>query len=301
MRHFLEIDDLSRDEFTAICSLGRLPKTEVEPTYAGRGVACVFEKPSVRTRNSTEMAVVQLGGHPIYITNAEVGIDTRESAEDVARTLSQYHSVICARVFDHGVLERMAALDVAPVVNLLSDQSHPLQAIADVLTIEAEYGSLDGRIVTYVGDANNVARSLALAVGFAGGTTRIAAPAGHQFSAVDVDRLATAEVPVEYFDRPSVAIAGSDVVYTDTWVSMGQEDERDERLRHFEGFMVDDALMSAAPKAIFMHCLPAHRGEEVSSSVMDGSQSRIWPQAANRLNAIRGVLAWLEQQGSLRS
>ncbi|MEZ5226438.1 MAG: ornithine carbamoyltransferase [Acidimicrobiales bacterium] len=283
-----------------MCALGQLPAAEVEPTYRGRGVACVFEKPSARTRNSTEMAVVQLGGHPIYITDAEVGIDKRESAEDVARTLSQYHSVICARVFDHGVLERMAALDVAPIVNLLSDQAHPLQAIADVLTIQAELGTVEGKVVTYVGDANNVARSLALAVGFAGGTTRIAAPPGHQFAAVDVDRLAAAGVPVEYFDRPADAVPGSDVVYTDTWVSMGQEAERDERLRHFEGFMVDDALMSASPDAIFMHCLPAHRGEEVASSVMEGPQSRIWPQAANRLNSIRGVLAWLEREGSLR-
>lgn len=300
MRHFLEVDDLTRAEFAEILRLGRLAKADVEPTYQTLGVACVFEKPSARTRNSTEMAVVQLGGHPIYITNAEVGIDTRESAEDVARTLSQYHAVICARVFDHGVLERMAALDVAPIVNLLSDQSHPLQAIADVLTIEAELGSVEGKVVTYVGDANNVARSLALAVGFGGGTTRIAAPPGHQFSAVDVDRLATAGVAVEYFDRASDAVPGSDVVYTDTWVSMGQEDERDERLRHFEGFMVDDSMMNSAPGAIFMHCLPAHRGEEVASSVMDGPTSRIWPQAANRLNAIRAVLAWLGTTHELR-
>ncbi len=301
MRHLLEIDDLSREEFAAILALGRLDKKQVEPTYSSLGVACVFEKPSARTRNSTEMAVVQLGGHPVYITNAEVGIDQRESAEDVARTLSQYHAVICARVFDHGVLERMAAQQVAPVVNLLSNQSHPLQAIADVLTIDHELGSVVGKVVTYVGDANNVARSLALAVGFAGGTTRIAAPPGHQFTPVDVDRLALANVPVEYFDRPADAITGSDVVYTDTWVSMGQEAERDERLRDFEGFMVDDDLMSAAPAAIFMHCLPAHRGEEVSTEVMDGPQSRIWPQAANRLNAVRAVLAWLELEGSLAS
>ncbi len=155
-------------------------------------------------------------------------------------------------------------------------------------------------MVTYVGDANNVARSLALAVGFAGGTTRVAAPPGHQFAADDVDRLAAAGAPVEYFDRPADAVAGSDVIYTDTWVSMGQEDERAERLRSFEGFMVDEALMQTVPSAIFMHCLPAHRGEEVSAAVMDGEQSRIWPQAKNRLNAIRAVLAWLEQVGSLR-
>lgn len=292
-RHLLEIDDLTRAEFDEVLTLGRLPDAGIEPVLLRRGVACLFAKPSARTRNSTEMAVVQLGGHPVYITDAEVGIDTRESAEDVARTLACYHAAICARVFDHQVLERMASVDMVPVVNLLSDQAHPLQAIADVLTIDAELGGVEGRVIAYVGDANNVARSLALAVGFAGGIMRMASPPGHRFSEVDLDRLTSAGVMVEVFDQAADAVAGSDVVYTDTWISMGQEAERDARLRAFEGFQIDDALMGLAPDAIFMHCLPAHRGEEVSASVLDGAQSRIWPQAANRLNAIRAVLAWL--------
>ncbi len=244
------------------------------------------------------MAVVALGGHPVYITDAEVGIDTRESAEDVARTLACYHSVICARVFDHAVLERMAALDLVPIVNLLSDRAHPLQAIADVLTMIADFGGsdetlpLDGRVVTYVGDANNVARSLALAVGYAGGSTRIASPPGHRFSVADLDRLDRAGIVLEQLDAAADAVPGSDVVYTDTWVSMGQEAERDTRLQDFEGFQVDDRLMALAPGAAFMHCLPAHRGEEVTDGVMDGPRSLIWPQAANRLNSVRAVLAW---------
>jgi ornithine carbamoyltransferase len=293
LRHLLEIDDLSTDEFHEIIELGRTAPAELPRSLDGRGVACVFEKPSARTRNSTEMAVVQLGGHPVYITDAEVGIDTRESAEDVARTLACYHEVICARVFDHGVLERMARLDVVPIVNLLSDRAHPLQAIADVLTIIAEFGTVEDKVVTYVGDANNVARSLALAVGRSGGLTRIASPPGHQFDETDRDRLAAAGAPVEYFDRASDALVGSDVIYTDTWVSMGQESERDARLRAFEGFTVDEAMLRRAPGAIFMHCLPAHRGEEVTSAVMDGPASRIWVQAANRLDSVRAVLAWL--------
>ncbi|MDH5291174.1 MAG: ornithine carbamoyltransferase, partial [Acidimicrobiia bacterium] len=247
------------------------------------------------TRNSTEMAVVQLGGHPVYITNDEVGIDARESAEDVGRTLACYHDTICARVHDHGVLDRMAALDLVPVVNLLSDSGHPLQAIADVITIRGELGSVKGRAVAYVGDANNVARSLALAVGFLGGEMRIASPPGYGFSATDADRLAAAGVPLVVAERPEDAVRGADVVYTDTWTSMGQESERTERLQAFEGFSVDDRLMGQAAGAIFLHCLPAHRGEEVAASVIDGSRSRVWAQAANRLASIRAVLAWLHE------
>lgn len=295
-RHLLEIDDLTPEELEGIVALAkRNPETlDLVLTDHGRseGVACYFAKPSARTRNSTEMAAVQLGGHPVYITDVEVGIDKRESAEDVVRTLACYHRVLCARVFDHEVLERMAAVDVMPVINLLSDQAHPLQAIADVLTIEAEFGAVAGRTIAYVGDANNVTRSLALAVGALGGRLVLAAPPEDGFSAADADRLAFAGVEVESVARVG-DISGADVIYTDTWVSMGQEGERDERLRRFEGYQVDDAVMAANPGAIFMHCLPAHRGEEVASSVLDGPRSRIWPQAANRLNAIRAVLAWM--------
>ncbi|MEL7157784.1 MAG: ornithine carbamoyltransferase [Actinomycetota bacterium] len=295
MRHVLEIDDLSPDELAHLCRLATTPLDELGQVLAGQGVACVFTKPSARTRNSTEMAVVQLGGHPVYITGDEIGIDTRETAEDIARTLACYHGTICARVHDHGHLERMAAVDVVPVVNLLSDAGHPMQAIADVLTIQAELGSVKDKVVTYVGDGNNVARSLALAVGFLGGEMRIASPPGYELSEVDQDRLAAAGVTVALANRPKEAVEGADVIYTDVWTSMGQEAEAVERRKAFEGFSVDESMMAVAPDhSIFLHCLPAHRGEEVAGAVIDGEQSRVWPQAANRLSAVRAVLAWLQ-------
>ncbi|MFV0525643.1 MAG: ornithine carbamoyltransferase [Acidimicrobiales bacterium] len=297
MRHLLDIDDLTVAELGEVLRLARTPVTDLVPVLAGRGVACVFTKPSARTRNSTEMAVVQLGGHPVYITDVEVGIDTRESAEDVVRTMACYHATLCARVHHHDVLERMAALDVIPVVNLLSDRAHPLQALADVLTIEAELGPVGELTVAYVGDANNVTRSLALAVGRLGGTVRVASPPGYGFDGVDREALVMAGVTVESCDRPGDAVDGADVIYTDTWTSMGQEAERETRLRAFEGFTVDDRLMAVAPKARFMHCLPAHRGEEVTGPVIDGDRSLVWAQAAHRLDAARGVLAWLHHAG----
>ena len=292
MRHVLEIDDLSVAELKQVLELARQPVADVPPALAGQGVACYFAKPSARTRNSTEMAVVQLSGHPVYITAEELGIDRRESAEDVTRTLACYHRAICARVFEHELLERMAALNVIPVVNLLSDGGHPLQAIADVLTIEAERGPVAGQNIIYVGDANNVARSLVLAVGALGGSVTVVAPPDRRFSEVDADRLSAAGAPFTYGDRPE-AVAGADVVYTDTWVSMGQEEDRTQLLRTFEGFRVDEAMMARNPGAAFLHCLPAHRNEEVTDGVLDGGQSRIWPQAANRLPAARAVLQWL--------
>ena len=294
-RHLLEIDDLTPAELREIVDLAKKPHSALEPLLERQGVACYFEKPSARTRNSTEMAVVQLGGHPVYITAAEVGIGTRESLPDVTRTLACYHRVICARVFDHELLEDMAAQDVIPIVNLLSDGAHPLQAIADVLTIEQEYGTVEDKVITYVGDSNNVTRSLALAAGMLGAEIRVASPPGHRFSNLDVDRLATSGVTVTDVDRPADAVAGADVVYTDTWISMGQEDERDDRLKAFEGFSVGDSLMAVAPDAVFMHCLPAHRNEEATDSVLDGARSRIWAEAANRLHAARAVLHWMAE------
>lgn len=293
MRHLLEIDDLSPAELRSIVETAKRPPAELDPVLDRCGVACYFEKPSARTRNSTEMAVVQLGGHPVYITRDEIGIGTRESLEDVARTLACYHRVVCARVFDHELLERMADLAVVPVVNLLSDGAHPLQAIADVITMEQELGPISELTVAYVGDSNNVTRSLALAVGMLGGTVRVSSPPGHRFAEVDRDRLAAAGVEIEEIDRPEEAVKDADAIYTDTWVSMGQEGERSERLKSFEGYTVDAGLMAVNPKAVFLHCLPAHRNEEATDEVLDGPQSRIWVQATNRLHAARAALSWI--------
>ncbi len=294
MRHLLEIDDLDVDELRAI--VGYAGRT-AEPVLAGKGVGLVFEKPSTRTRHSTEMAVVQLGGHPVTVQGSEVGIDTRESAGDIARTLSCYHAAIGARVFEHHKVERLAAAASVPVFNLLSDAAHPLQAIADVLTVAREFGSVEGRTVTYVGDPNNVFRSLALAAGMLGAHIRLAAPASHPVPPLMLDRIAAAGVTVAVSDRPHEAVEGADVVYTDTWISMGQETEAEQRRRDFEGFTVDPALLEAArADAILLHCLPAHRGEEVTATALDGPRSRIWAQAANRMHAARAAVWWLLDQ-----
>jgi ornithine carbamoyltransferase len=241
-----------------------------------------------------EMAVKDLGGHPVTIRAEEVSIDQRESAEDVARTLACYHAAIGARVFDHSVLERMAKVAWVPIVNLLSDDAHPLQALADLLTMADEFGDLNGRTLAYVGDGNNMARSLALAATLAGMEFRIASPPGYVLADHDVDRIAALGTPPQLFDRPEEAVDGVDVVYTDVWTSMGQEAEAADRRVAFEGFMVDDRLLAgASEKAIFLHCLPAHRGEEVSHDVLEGDHSRVWRQAENRMHAARGAVAWI--------
>ncbi len=296
MRHVLDVDDLSVDELKTIVANAQKPIADLGRPLEGLGVACYFAKQSARTRNSTEMAVVQLGGHPVYITDAEVGLGVRESVSDVANTLACYHEIICARVYGHDVLEHWVGLDLVPIVNLLSDGAHPLQAIADVLTIIAEYGTVEGKVVTYVGDANNVTRSLAMAVGMLGGEMRVVSPISQKFSAVDADRIAAAGVEFAWSDRVDELVPGSDVIYNDTWISMGEEGIREQKLREFEGYQITTDLLNLAPKAIFMHCLPAHRNEEVTDEVLDGPQSRIWPQAANRLNSARAVLHFLATQ-----
>jgi ornithine carbamoyltransferase len=297
-RNFLDIDDLSCDELDEVLALASAPAPPA-PVLTGRGAALLFEKPSARTRSSTELAVVALGGHPVYIQGLEVGIDTRESAEDVARTLACYHAVICARVLDHETLVRMAASldggDVpVPVVNLLSDRAHPCQVIADLLTLRQTFGDLGGRTLAYVGDTNNVWRSLALGAAMAGMTFRTAAPDGYGPDPDDLARVARLGGEIEVTTDPAEAVAGADAVYTDVWTSMGQEEEAVLRRKAFSGFTVDDDLMAGAgPDAIALHCLPAHRGEEISASVVDGPRSRVWLQAANRMPAVRGLLSWL--------
>ncbi len=280
VRHFLDVDDLSADELAEVLRLAELP--EPPQVLAGKGVALFFEKPSLRTRDATEMAVVQLGGHPVTHRADEVDIDKREPAADVARVVSGYHALIAARVFDHGTLERLAAAATVPVVNLLSDHAHPCQALADLLTLKQQWGSFDGRTVAYVGDANNVCRSLVKASHMAGLDIRVATPPEYQ--APDIEAT----------HRPEEAVKGADAVYTDVWASMGQEGEAAARHRAFEGFTVDNRLMAEAdPGAAFLHCLPAHRGEEVAAEVVDGPQSVVWRQAHNRMHAARGLFLFL--------
>lgn len=297
-RHLLEIDDLTADEVAEVLRLAA--DHELPQVLAGMGVALIFEKPSARTRHSSEVAVIQLGGHPVTARGDELGIDTRESAEDIARTLSCYHAAIGARVFDHRLLERMAAASSVPVINLLSDSGHPCQAVADLLTLQQQLGSLQGRTIAWVGDFNNVARSLALGSALVGIDMRVACPPGYGPSDEDVDRVAAVTLHGSFavVDKPGEAVDGADAVMTDVWTSMGQEADAEARRRAFEGFTVTQALLeAAAPEAVFMHCLPAHRGEEVDAAVVDGPHSLVWQQAANRMHAMRGVLRFLMEVG----
>ena len=290
MRHLLEINDLTVDELQHVLSLAQ---SDAPPqVLSGKGMALVFEKPSLRTRNSMEMAVAQLGGHPVYIQGDEVGIDTRESVEDVTNTLAGFHAALGARVFSHSVVERMAAVDRVPVVNLLSDAAHPMQALADVLTIIEEFGSVEGRTVAYVGDSNNVTRSLGLAVGMLGGVMRIASPAEYSFSEEDLALLRSTGAEVQTTTDALEAVEGCDVVYSDVFTSMGQEAESAIRLKAFADYQVNGELMKAAGDAVFLHCLPAHRGEEVTDEVVDSPASRVWKLAENRMHAARGYLAF---------
>jgi ornithine carbamoyltransferase len=292
IRHLLEIDDLSSDELGEVLDLAEVAAPD--RVLEGRGVALVFEKPSLRTRNSTEMAVVQLGGHPVSLQAGEVGLGVRETAEDVARTLDRYHAAICARVFEHEKLERMAAIARVPVVNLLSDDAHPLQALADLLTIRQHFGSFDGRTVAYIGDSNNVSRSLAIACARAGMAFRYGCPSGYGPSEVELDHVRGLGGSADVFTKASEAADGADVVYTDVWASMGKEDEAEARRRAFEGFTIDDAVMeAAAPNGVFLHCLPAHRGEEVSHEVLESERSLVWQQAENRMHTARAALWFL--------
>ncbi len=275
MKHLLSIRDLTQADLNAILALSEQAAPRV---LADKGVALYFEKPSARTRNSMEMATVQLGGHPVYLQPAELGIGSRESVEDVANTLACYHAIIAARVFDHRVLEQMAAVDAAPVLNMLSGSDHPLQALADLLTIRQLIGRLEGVKVAFIGEGNNVSRSLAQACALAGAEFMLASPEGYGFKGSTTNA--------------SEAVAGADIVYTDVWVSMGAEGG-EERRAAFEPYRVDDELMGQAAGAWFMHCLPARRGEEVTAGVIDGPRSAVWRQAANRMHTARGAMLWM--------
>ena len=284
MTHLLTVADLGREGLEDILALSELP--DLGLPLAGKGVALVFQKPSARTRNSMEIATIQLGGHPVCIQKDEVGLGTRESAEDVARTLACYHAVIAARVMDHKDLDSMAAASRKPLLNMLSDRAHPLQALADLLTVRQLLGRLEGARIAYVGDGdNNVCRSLAEACSLLGAELRIASPEGYG--------LAGPTENVTQLADPAEAVEGADIVYTDVWVSMGQDSEAADRTKAFEPYRVDETLLERCPKARFLHCLPARRGEEVSAGVIDGPRSAVWLQAENRMHTARGALAWL--------
>jgi ornithine carbamoyltransferase len=296
-RRFLEVDDLDPAGLDRLLDTAEAWKRDpdaVPDVLAGQSVAALFQKPSARTRVSVEVAVATLGGHPIYLREEEVGVDRRESAEDVARTLASMCTLIAARVFEHSLLERMVEAVDVPVVNLLSDAAHPCQALADLLTLRERLGSLEGRRLAYVGDGNNVAASLAFAAALSGVEFVVASPAGYELDLDIVERARNLGGAIELAADPYEAARDADAIYTDVWTSMGQEEEAELRRRAFTGWTVDAALMKAArDDATFLHCLPAHRGEEVTAEVIDGPQSAVWQQAGNRMHAVRALFAEL--------
>ncbi len=296
--HFLDLDSISPAQFWGLLRLAKQLKEERTregrnaPILADKALAMIFLKPSLRTRVSFEMGMQHLGGHALYLSPQEVGLGTRESAADVARVLSGYVEGIMARVFDHQQVRELAQWGSIPVINGLSDFSHPCQALADIFTLWEHFGDLTGRTLAYVGDgANNVATSLLQAAGMVGMEMRIIAPPGYQpdpklIAETDADVTVTADLD---------GVIGADVLYTDVWISMGQEDERATRLAHLPPYQLHQALVAHTRNqgVKILHCLPAHRGEEITDEVADGAASLLFGQAHNRLHAQKALLAHL--------
>jgi ornithine carbamoyltransferase len=300
MRHILVPEDLSAHEIEAIFAISK----DLETKYAagtrdallpGRVLALVFEKPSLRTRVSFEAAMAHLGGSSVFLGEDAGFSSSRESIADFGRVLSEYADAIVCRSKAHDTIQRLAAAASVPVINGLSDYCHPCQALADVYTLKQHVGRVAGLTLAFVGDGNNVARSLAVVCGLLGMRFVLAAPKAYQFD--DSFRkhlrclLPNAEI-VETTD-PVAAVKGAAAVYTDVWASMGQEKERAKRLEDFKAYQVNEALMQHCPEAVFMHCLPARRGEEVTDGVIDGPQSVVVEGAASRMHVQKGLLAWL--------
>jgi ornithine carbamoyltransferase len=302
MKHFISIAGCTFDELSHTLDVAGALKKQYrqtgrnDPLLANKTLAMIFEKPSLRTRVSFSVAMTHLGGTGLLLREEEVGIGKREPAQDVARVLSGMADGIMARTFSHQTVLDLAKWATVPVINALTDYSHPCQAMADLFTIQEKFGDLKGRTVAFIGDGNNVARSLAAACGKFGMRFILAAPAGYELPEADMERIKS-QIPEMDFKNtnvPADAVRNADVIYTDTWISMGQEKEREKRLRDFQGFIIDEKLLAAAPKhAIVMHCLPAYRGLEISAGVMEGPQSVIFPQAENRLHYQKGLLAVL--------
>jgi len=309
VRHFLALADLTPGELRGLIDLAeelRHPGDSSARAHllAGQSLAMGFAKPSLRTRVSFEVAMGHLGGAAIYLSPAEIGLGSREAPKDVARVLSRYVNGIMARVFGHETVAELAANASVPVINGLSDLYHPCQALADLLTIRREMGRLKGIRLAYIGDGNNVAHSLLIGGSMAGMDVVVIHPPGFAPREDVVDRgrrLASSTGGRVATTTDVEAVAGADVVYTDVWASMGQEEQAQDRRRIFAPYRVDAALVArASPGAIVLHCLPAHRGDEITDEVLDGPQSRVFDQAENRMHAQRALLAWLLGGWSLK-
>ena len=300
-RDFLSVDDLTPEELTGLLDESERIKSKPDgaaKALAGLQIALIFEKPSTRTRVSFEAAVSSMGGHPIVLRGDELQLGRGETIEDTGRVLSRYVDAIVVRTFGQDRLERLADSSSVPVVNALSDFEHPCQCLADLLTIRESKGGLDGITLGYIGDGNNVAHSLLFGGAKAGMEVRIAAPEGHDPfpQVVERSKEIASRTGGKVFTTNVVAEAatGADVLYTDVWASMGQEADADAKKAKFERFQINnDVVDMASPEAVVMHCLPAHRGEEISADVIDGPRSIVWDQAENRLHTQKALLAWL--------
>jgi ornithine carbamoyltransferase len=299
-KDFLSMSDYSREELDAILTLCAEQKPlarafRLPQSHPGRVLACIFHKPSLRTRLSFEIAMRQLGGSSLFITDAEIKIGSREAPKDVAKVLSRYVDGIMIRTFDQRLVEDLARYADVPVINGLTDLLHPCQVLGDVFTAVERFGSIEGKKVVFVGDGNNVARSWLEAAAKFGFKFVLAAPAGFQIDDSFVASMRAGQVmDYEWVADPREAVHGADIVYADVWTSMGQEAEKERRLKAFKSYQINDDLMKLANRtAIFMHCLPAHRGEEVTDSVIDGPQSVVYEEAENRLHIQRAIIALL--------
>jgi ornithine carbamoyltransferase len=301
MRHFLDLLDLAPEEVGDLLDRTARIKADFDrgkrdPVLLGRVLGLVFEKPSLRTRASFQAAMAQLGGASVFLTGNEAGLGSRETVPDFARVMSQYVDAVVLRTFSHATVEVFASFASCPVINGLSDYYHPCQALADLFTCKEEFGKLEGRTLAFIGDGNNVARSLAICCAKLSVNFVLAAPEGYGFDKAFLD-LYERDLPKRYFlqnGKPEHAVEHADIIYTDVWTSMGQEAERERRMQVFSGYQVNEALLAQAPAhARFMHCLPAHRGEEVSAGVMDGKRSIVFQQAGNRMHAQKALLLWL--------
>ena len=298
-RDFLRVADWSGDELLAVLDLADRLKDERkryvdEALLPGRSVGLLFEKPSLRTRVSFELAVEQLGGHAVHLTGPEIGLGKRESTRDIAYVLSGYLDAIMIRTFSQAMVEELAEHAAVPVVNGLTDDTHPCQALADAMTIRERLGRFEGVRVAWLGDGNNVCASLMIACSALGAEVVCATPPGYEPGPGALSAACSFGGKVHLTQDPYEAVAGAQAVYTDVWTSMGDEDEREKRRGEFAGFEVDEALLAAAaPGAVVLHCLPAHVGEEISSGVLYGPQSAVWQQAENRLHVQKALLALL--------
>jgi ornithine carbamoyltransferase len=301
-RDFLTLDACSRAELDEILHLSARLKRDLKagqrpPLLAGKSLAMIFEKPSLRTRVTFEVGMTQLGGYAVYLTPTDIRLGERESVADIARNLERWVDCIMARTNAHQTLIELATHARVPVINGLSDLRHPCQVLSDCFTLIERRGRLDGLRVAWMGDGNNVANSWIAAAPRLAFSFAVACPSGYEPDATVVQAARAAGATIDITHDPAEALRGADVIYTDVWTSMGQEAEAAERQRAFRAFQVNAAaLRLAKPDAVVMHCLPAHRGEEITGEVIDGPQSIVFDQAENRLHVQKGVLVWLTQQ-----